>query len=57
MLTPVEYEKLNMFPVNHTKVNDISDYKRIFLMGNALIIGVVELIGDSLSILANSKEL
>lgn len=30
-LTPIELEKLNMFPVNHTKLDGITDTKRAFL--------------------------
>lgn len=48
-LTPVELEKLNMFPENHTKMEGISNAKRAFFMGNALVIGVVEKIGVTLS--------
>jgi DNA (cytosine-5)-methyltransferase 1 len=48
-LTPVELERLNMFPDNHTKVGDITDSKRAFFMGNALVIGVVEKIGIELA--------
>jgi DNA (cytosine-5)-methyltransferase 1 len=44
-LTPVELERLNMFPCNHTKIDGILDAKRAFLMGNALVVGVVEQIG------------
>ncbi|MCK0144061.1 DNA cytosine methyltransferase [Arenibacter sp. F26102] len=47
-LTPVELERLNMFPDNHTKLQGISDTKRAFFMGNALVIGVVEQIGKTL---------
>jgi DNA (cytosine-5)-methyltransferase 1 len=47
-LTPVELERLNMFPDNHTKLEGISDAKRAFFMGNALVIGVVEKIGATL---------
>lgn len=47
-LTPVELERLNMFPDNHTKLEGISDTKRAFFMGNALVIGVVEKIAASL---------
>ncbi len=39
-LTPVELERLNMFPDNHTF--GVSASKRAFLMGNALVVGVVE---------------
>lgn len=47
-LTPVELERLNMFPDNHTRLEGISDTKRAFFMGNALVVGVVERIGKSL---------
>ncbi len=39
-LTPVELERLNMFPDNHTE--GASDSRRAFLMGNALVVGVIE---------------
>ena len=47
-LTSIELEKLNMFPENHTKNNLVNDTKRAFLMGNALVVGVVEKIGYEL---------
>ena len=47
-LSPVELERLNMFPDNHTKLDGISDTKRAFFMGNALVVGVIEKIGQSL---------
>ncbi|MDY5946262.1 MAG: DNA cytosine methyltransferase, partial [Prevotella sp.] len=39
-LVPVELERLNMFPDNHTIGS--SDLRRAFLMGNALVTGIVE---------------
>lgn len=45
-LVPVELERLNMFPDNHTK--EASDLRRAFLMGNALVCGMVERIGKSM---------
>lgn len=42
-LVPVELERLNMFPDNHTE--GASDSRRAFLMGNALVTGIVERIG------------
>jgi DNA (cytosine-5)-methyltransferase 1 len=48
-LTPIELEKLNMFPENHTKLDDVNNTKRAFFMGNALVVGVVEKIGEELS--------
>ena len=48
-LTPVELERLNGFPDNWTlKGKDgeiISDTKRAFFMGNALVVGIIERIG------------
>ena len=47
-LIPIELERLNMFPDNHTYHPEVSDGKRAFLMGNALVCGVIEQIGKSL---------
>lgn len=47
-LIPIELERLNMFPDNHTLHSDVSDGRRAFLMGNALVCGVIEQIGKSL---------
>ena len=48
-LSPVELERLNMFPDDHTKLNGISDTKRAFFMGNALVVGIIEKIGITLT--------
>jgi len=45
-LTPLELERLNMFPDNHTE--GVPDTKRSFIMGNALVIGVIKGLGKSL---------
>ena len=45
-LTPIELERLNMFPDNHTA--GVTDSKRAFLMGNALVVGIVEKLGSVL---------
>ena len=42
-LTPIELERLNMFPDNHTM--GASNMRRAFLMGNALVTGIVERLG------------
>ena len=47
-LIPIELERLNMFPDNHTFHPEVSDGRRAFLMGNALVCGIVEQIGKSL---------
>ena len=48
-LTPVELERLNMFPDNHTKLDGITDTKRAFFMGNALVVGIIEQLGKTLA--------
>ncbi|MBL7963708.1 MAG: DNA (cytosine-5-)-methyltransferase [Flavobacteriales bacterium] len=45
-LTPVELERLNMFPDGHT--DGASATRRAFLMGNALVTGIVERLGKEL---------
>ena len=45
-LTPIELERLNGFPDNHTK--GVTDGKRAFFMGNALVCGIVSRIAKSL---------
>jgi len=45
-LTPLELERLNMFPDGHTV--GVSDDRRAFMMGNALVTGIVERIGHEL---------
>ncbi len=45
-LTPVELERLNMFPDGHTE--GAGDARRAFLMGNALVTGIVTRLGKVL---------
>jgi DNA (cytosine-5)-methyltransferase 1 len=45
-LHPIELERINMFPDNHTSIS--ADTKRAFFMGNALVVGVIERIGVSI---------
>lgn len=45
-LVPIELERIQMFPDNHTE--GTTDKKRGFLMGNALVCGIVERIGNEL---------
>ena len=47
-LTPIELERLNMFPDKHTELDGVTDTKRAFFMGNALVVGVIETIGKVL---------
>lgn len=51
-LTPVELEKLCMFPPNHTEGQ--VDTRRAFFMGNALVVGVIEKLGKSLANFINN---
>ena len=46
-LTPIELERLNMFPDEHTK--GASDARRAFFMGNALVTGIVRKVGEVLA--------
>lgn len=48
-LTPIELERLNGFPDDHTYLSDITEAKRAFFMGNALVTGVVARIALELS--------
>lgn len=45
-LTPIELEKLDMFPENHT--DGYPPSIRAFLMGNALVVGVIQKIAKTL---------
>ncbi len=55
-LVPIELERLNMFPDNHTLHPEVSDIKRAFLMGNALVCGVVREVGKELFRLIYGEE-
>lgn len=46
-LTPLELERLNMFPDHHTE--GATDAKRAFFMGNALVVGVINAVGSELA--------
>ena len=48
-LIPEELEMLNMFPPGHTEKDGISDAKRAFFMGNALVVGIVEKVAVELA--------
>jgi len=55
-LIPIELERLNMFPDNHTCHPDVTDGRRAFLMGNALVCGIVQQVGKSLYRFIYGKE-
>jgi DNA (cytosine-5)-methyltransferase 1 len=58
-LTPVELERLNGFPDEWSQLNAegkvVTDAKRAFFMGNALVIGLIEKVGKILAEELNSK--
>lgn len=45
-LTPIECERLNQFPDNWT--NTMNDKRRYFMMGNALVTGIIKKLGHSI---------
>lgn len=47
-ITPIEAERLNMFPDNWTRTEDMSKRKRYFTMGNALVTGIIKCITDEI---------
>jgi DNA (cytosine-5)-methyltransferase 1 len=55
-LVPLELERLNMFPDNFTKIGideneieyDLLNTRRAFLMGNAMVTGIVAKLGKTL---------
>jgi DNA (cytosine-5)-methyltransferase 1 len=52
-LTPVELERLNGFPDNWTSIGSdavpVSDVRRAFFMGNALVVGLIQKVGKVLA--------
>lgn len=53
-LTPIECERLNQFPDNWTK--GMPDRKRYFMMGNALVTGIIARLGDEISKIIDSEK-
>ena len=47
ILTPVECERLNMFPDNWTD-SGMPENRRYFMMGNALVTGIISRLGESI---------
>jgi DNA (cytosine-5)-methyltransferase 1 len=52
-LTPLEAERLNGFPDNWT--NPLTDRRRFFMMGNALVTGLVSQFAEQLEIIIKSE--
>ena len=57
-LTPVEAERIQMFPDNWTNVASqaMTERRRYFMMGNALVVGVVERLGDYISAIVEKED-
>ena len=55
-LFPIETERLNQFPDDWTKIDGISDSRRGFLMGNALVVGIIQRLREPLYDLLNSRD-
>ena len=54
-LMPVEAERLNMFPDDWTLNDRISDSRRGFLMGNALVVGIIQRLREPLKRLIHDR--
>lgn len=56
LLTPIECERINGFPDDWTN-SGMTDKRRNFMMGNALVVGVIKKIGTEIEkIIENEKE-
>lgn len=56
-LTPVEAERIQMFPDNWTNIESeaMTERRRFFMMGNALVVGVVRRLGDYISTIIDDE--
>ena len=57
-LTPVEAERIQMFPDDWTNIESkaMTERRRYFMMGNALVVGVVECLGDYISVIVEEEK-
>ena len=57
-LTPVEAERIQMFPDNWTKIESkaMTERRRYFMMGNALVVGVVNRLGKYLEKIVEDED-
>jgi len=57
-LTPVEAERIQMFPDNWTNVESkaMTERRRYFMMGNALVVGVVQKLGKYLEVIVKQED-
>jgi DNA (cytosine-5)-methyltransferase 1 len=54
-LVPVELELLNGFPEDWTNTG-MSDGRRAFMMGNALVVGLVKRVGSAMDVASPTRE-
>ncbi|MBE6503858.1 MAG: DNA (cytosine-5-)-methyltransferase [Methanobrevibacter sp.] len=57
-LTPIEAERIQMFPDNWTNIQSkaMTERRRFFMMGNALVVGVVRKLGHYLETIVENEE-
>ena len=57
IITPVETERIQMFPDNWTNIESkaMTERRRYFMMGNALVVGVVERLGKCLEKIVDNE--
>lgn len=55
LLTPVECERINQFPDNWTN-SGMPEKRRYFMMGNALVCGIINKIGKEISLIIDSEK-
>lgn len=57
-LTPIEAERIQMFPDNWTNIENpsMTERRRYFMMGNALVVGIVEKLGKELEKIVEDED-
>ena len=58
ILTPVETERIQMFPDNWTNIESksMTERRRYFMMGNALVVGIVNKLGHYLEKIVENED-
>ena len=56
-LTPIEAERIQMFPDNWTNIESkaMTELRRYFMMGNALVVGIVKRLGEAISEIVDNE--
>jgi DNA-methyltransferase (dcm) len=55
LITPIESERINGFPDNWTDTG-MTEKRRYFMMGNALVVGVIKKLGNELTIIIKNED-